>query len=85
VKGLVLELDATPFSYAQIEELKGVLEEARQRGKPIVAYLDRASSSAAYLLACSADKIYVHPAGDLELIGMSAELQFYRGTSISSA
>src|SRR6185436_1841279 len=37
-------------------------------------------SSSAYLLACSADKIYVHPAGGLELIGMSAELQFYRGT-----
>jgi len=80
VKGLVLELDATPFSYAQVEELKGALEEARRRGKPIVAYLDRASSSAAYLLACSADKIYIHPSGDLELIGMSAELQFYRGT-----
>jgi protease IV len=80
VKGLVLHLDATPFSYAQVEELRGVLEGARQRGKPIVAYLDRASSSAAYLLACSADKIFVHPAGGLELIGISAELQFFRGT-----
>lgn len=79
VKGLVLDLDATPFSYAQVEELKGVLEGARQRGKPIVAYLDRASSSSAYLLACSADKIFVHPAGGLELIGISAELQFFRG------
>jgi protease IV len=80
VKGIVLHLDATPFSYAQVEELKGVVEKARQRGKPIVAYLDRASSSGAYLLASSADKIFMHPAGGLELIGISAELQFFRGT-----
>ncbi len=80
VKGIVLHLDATPFSYAQVEELRNVVEEARQRGKPIVAYLDRASSNGAYLLACSADKIFMHPAGNLDLIGISAELQFFRGT-----
>lgn len=80
VRGFVLHLDRTPFSLAQIEELRGLMLEAREAGKPVVAYLDQASSNGAYLLATSADRIYMHPAGDLELIGLSAEMLFLRGT-----
>jgi protease-4 len=80
VQGVVIHLDSTPFSFAQIEELRGSLERARERGKTIVAHLDRASSSQAYLLACGADQIYLHPAADLDLVGLSIELQFLRGT-----
>lgn len=80
VHGLLLHLDATPFSTAQIEELRGAIARARAAGKPVVAYLDRASSNGAYLLAAASDKVYMHPAAQIDLIGLSAEVQYLRGT-----
>ncbi len=80
VRGLVLHLDRAPFSMAQMEELTGLIRRARDRGIPVVAYLNQTASNGAYMLASAADRIYMHPAGDLELIGLSAELQFLRGT-----
>ncbi len=79
VAGILLKLDATPFSMAQIEELRTLMADARAHGKPVVAYLDRASSNSAYLLATSADRVYLHPAGGIDLVGLSAEIQYFRG------
>ena len=80
VRGLVLQLDRTPFSFAQIEELRELIADARARGKTVVAYLDRASSNGAYMLACAADKVLLHPAGELDLVGLSMQQQYLRGT-----
>lgn len=80
LRGVLIHLDATPFSLAQIEELRGSIARLRAAGKPVVAYLDRATSNGAYLLACAADRVYMHPAAEIELIGLSAEIQFFRGS-----
>lgn len=79
VKGVVLELDATPFSMAQLHELKDAIAAIQAAGKPVVAYLDGTASNGSYLLAAGCDRVYLHPAGELDLIGMSAELMFLRG------
>jgi protease-4 len=79
VSGFIVHLDRAPFSLAQVEELRALLQRARDAGKPVAAYLDQASSNSAYLLAAAADRVYLHPAGDLELIGLSAEMMFVRG------
>lgn len=79
VKGILLDVDTLPFSFAQVEELRMSLTRARRNGKPVVVYLDQESSNAAYLLATAADRILLHPAGSLELVGLSAETQFYKG------
>lgn len=79
VEGIFLHLQRTSFSLAQIEELRAQIIEARSQGKSVVAYLDRSTSNAAYLLACAADRVYLHPAADLNVVGLSAELQFYAG------
>jgi len=79
VKGIFIHLQRASFSLAQIEELRTQLTEARSEGKSVVVYLDRSTSNAAYMLACAADKVYLHPAADLNLVGLSAELQFYAG------
>lgn len=79
VKGLFIHLQRSSFSLAQIQELRSQLTTARAQGKSVVVYLDRSTSNAAYMLACAADKVYLHPAADLNLVGLSAELQFYAG------
>lgn len=78
VRGFILDLDAVALSLAQLEEVRALLLEARARDKTVVAYLHRANSNSAYFLASAADKIYLHPAGGLEVIGLSAELTFVR-------
>ncbi|MDP2317280.1 MAG: signal peptide peptidase SppA [Pseudomonadota bacterium] len=79
VRGLLLEIDSAPFSLAQVEEIRGVLREARANGKPVVAYLNGEASNAAYLLATASDRVYLHPAGQLDLVGLGAETQYFRG------
>lgn len=79
VKGLLLEIDSTPFSLAQVQELRGLLKRARANGKPVIAYLGGEASNSAYLLATAADKVYLHPAGQLDLVGIGVETTFLRG------
>jgi protease-4 len=80
VRGLLLEVGDAGFSFAQIEELRGLIADARKNGKPVVAYLSEGASNGAYLLAAACEKVYLHPAGGVDLIGVGAELQFFRGT-----
>jgi protease-4 len=79
VRGLLLQIDVAPFNLAQVEEIRAILKTARENGKPVVAYLGGEASNAAYLLASACDRVYLHPAGQLDLIGLGAEMQFYRG------
>jgi len=79
VRGVVLKLDATPFSYAQMAELQAAVAELQARDKPVIAYLDGSASNGAYMLASGCDRVYMHPAGDLSLIGLSSELMYFKG------
>jgi protease-4 len=79
VRGILVEVDASPFSLAQIEELRGVLKQARENGKPVVGYLNGEASNAGYLLATACDRVYLHPAGQLDLVGLGAENMYFRG------
>jgi protease-4 len=76
-KGIFIHLEQAPFSLAQAEELRAEIATARSQGKSVIIYLDRSTSNAAYFLASAADKVYLHPAANLNLVGLSAELQFY--------
>ena len=80
LQGVLLELDYAPFSFAQVEEIRGRISAMRDAGKRVVVYLNRYPDNRAYFLASAADEILMHPAGDLELIGLSAEMQYFRGT-----
>ena len=79
VTGVLLDLDGAKLSLAQVEELRRIVKSMRNQGKVVVAWLGGAPGNASYMLAAAADKVYMHPAGELELIGLSAELQYYRG------
>ncbi len=79
VRGVLLEVGNIPFSLAQVEEIRDVLREARTNGKPVVAYLNGEASNASYLLATACDRVYLHPAAQLDLVGLGAETQYFRG------
>ena len=79
IKGLLLRIDGLELSMAQVEELRGLVKAVRGSGKPVVAWLGGSTSNGAYLLASACDKVYLHPAGTLDLVGISAEVQYFKG------
>ncbi|MBK9365486.1 MAG: signal peptide peptidase SppA [Deltaproteobacteria bacterium] len=80
VEGLVITVDSVPFSFAQIQELQAAIAAIRAQGKPVVAYIDGAASNSGYALAAACDKVYLHPAGEVDLIGLSAEMNYLQGS-----
>ncbi len=80
VQGIVFHVDQRPASFARVEELRGLAARARAAGKLTVAYLDRDAGNAAYMVAVACDRVYLHPAADLDLKGISLELTYLRGT-----
>ncbi len=78
--GVVLHLKYTPFSMAQVDEIRDRIARMKVEGKKVIVYLDRYPDNRAYFLATAADEVYLHPAGDLELVGLSTEMQYFRGT-----
>ncbi len=80
LRGVLLTLDQAPGSLAQVEELRGAVAAARAAGKPVVAYLRSDAGNGAYYLAAACDKVFLHPAGTLDVIGLASEQQYLRGT-----
>jgi protease-4 len=79
IAGILLRLRGAPMSFAQLEELRGLVGRARARGTPVVAYLEGGGEQAAYFLATACDRVYLHPAAELGLVGLGAEVQYFRG------
>jgi protease IV len=80
VKGVLIDLDASPFSFAQVEEIRGLIGDIRASKRPVVVFLGADEGNAAYYLATAATRVYIHPAASLDLTGVSAEMQYFRST-----
>ena len=64
---------------AQMEELRGLLVEFRQRsGKPIYAY-NETYSQGLYWLSSVADKVYMNPQGSFDWRGLASQSLFFKG------
>ncbi|MEN8008251.1 MAG: signal peptide peptidase SppA [Candidatus Krumholzibacteriota bacterium] len=79
ITGLVLDLRGAAVDWAKVEEIRGAVENFRDTGKPVVAYLD-AGGTRDYALAAVADQVVVSPEANLMVLGISAELAFMRDT-----
>lgn len=79
-RGLVLTLEGTEMSWARWRELRQRVEALEARGKPVVVYLRGSPSNGAFYVASAASRVVLHPAADLNLIGVAASLSTARGT-----
>lgn len=77
IKGIYLNVSYPQTGYAVIEEIREALEDFRSEGKWVVAYSE-AMSESAYYLASAADKVYLHPEGDLEFNGLAVDISFFK-------
>ena len=79
IKGLVFHIHNLSFSLAQLQELRREIEEAKRRGKKVLVYLEGSPGNGEYYFASAASKVYLHPAGSLELTGLQSERMYYKG------
>jgi protease IV len=79
IKGIFLDLSFLDAGIATVEEIRNALIDFRKSGKFVVAFSDNYSQKA-YYLASASDKIYMNPGGTLDLIGLRAEIMFYKKT-----
>jgi protease IV len=77
IKGIVIEAGSVQGGFATIEEIRESLLDFRKSGKWVVAY-NEVFSEGAYYLASAADKIYIHPEGEVEFNGLTFEAAFFK-------
>ena len=75
---LALVIEEPQINLAQIEELTRALRAFQAKGKKVFCYMDSANN-ATYALAAAADHITLAETSELEIVGLHAELLFFRG------
>jgi protease-4 len=77
IKGISIETDDLNAGLTQIDDLRNAIEDFKKSGKFVYAYGNGVSQSA-YYLGSVADQYYLHPAGGIELKGLSTEVTFFK-------
>ncbi|HEY0967168.1 MAG TPA: signal peptide peptidase SppA [Opitutaceae bacterium] len=82
IAGILLVGEMTPSGYgsgfAALKELRQALVDFRASGKPVMAYLENATTLE-YYLASAADEIVLDPYGMIAMPGLASEPMFYAG------
>lgn len=76
--GVVVLFDGVGGGWAQLQEIRSELGAIRRTGKKVFAYMV-SGTSRDYYVASVADRIYLDPAGGIQLIGMAGHAFYFRG------
>ena len=77
IKGISILNDVSDLGIAQTKALRDQLEDFKKSGKFFYSY-GNTYSQKDYYLNSVANAIYIHPIGELEFKGLSAEIMFYK-------
>lgn len=77
IKGIYLEMGISMGSFATLEEIRNELIAFKKSKKFIVAYGELVDQKS-YYLSSVADKIYINPAGELILNGLSSSVPYLK-------
>ncbi|GAB4251358.1 MAG: signal peptide peptidase SppA [Vicingaceae bacterium] len=77
IKGIFLDLSIINAGMSTIEEIRNALEDFKASKKFILCYSE-VYTQRTYYLASVADKIYLNPAGLMELRGLATQLMFFK-------
>ena len=84
VKGLYVQLGQDALALATAQEIRDAIAAFRAKGKFALAFTESfgefGSGTRPYYLATAFDQIWVQPLGSIGLIGLRAEVPFFRGT-----
>ncbi|MFQ5741878.1 MAG: signal peptide peptidase SppA [Acidobacteriota bacterium] len=74
---LILVVQKMTVDWSQIEEIHRELDLLHQAGKQSLVLLEEAGNKS-YYLACGAQRVFLTPCANLELVGLRAELLFFK-------
>ena len=77
VQALMLVLKNVSVGWGEIQEIHQELERFHEAGKRSLAYLEIADNKN-YYLACGAQQVYVPPSATVDLVGLRAEMFFFK-------
>jgi protease-4 len=78
IKGIYLNADVSPNSYASLEEIRNALIKFKKSGKFIISYAEIMDEHSYYVASIS-DKIYLNPSGEILLNGFSQQVFYIKG------
>ncbi|CAN5185621.1 signal peptide peptidase SppA [soil metagenome] len=79
IAGLLLQIDEPAVGFGKLNEIKEAISTFKKTGKKVFVYAEEFSAKG-YLLALGADGIYIPESGGIMLVGMRAEVTFYKNT-----
>ena len=78
IDGALMFVSSPTVGISQIEELTRAIKRFQARGKKVWCFLDHAGNGA-YALASAADHISLTENGSLDVIGLNAQLMYFKG------
>ncbi len=78
VSGIILRLQNPQMGFSTAQELKLALDDFRARGKKIFVYAPNLNLTN-YYLVCNADKIIIHPVGEVAILGITTQATLMKG------
>ncbi|MCC6713343.1 MAG: signal peptide peptidase SppA [Candidatus Dadabacteria bacterium] len=79
IRGVILRIKTLNIGIGRANSIRGHLAELKAAGKKIIVYLEDCGN-VEYLPASIGDKIYVSPWATLNLVGLAAEVSFFKDT-----
>ncbi|MCD4702028.1 MAG: signal peptide peptidase SppA [Candidatus Aegiribacteria sp.] len=77
VSGVIVDIERSAGSPAQVEEIRNLLQRIRESGKKVYFYVEYISNGGYYLASCGSS-IWIHPCGEISFIGLASETFFLR-------
>jgi protease-4 len=79
ISAVFLQLDDPQLGFGKLNELKAAIRDVKAAKKKVFAYAEEFSAKA-YLIAAECDHVGVPESGGVVLVGLRAELTFYKNT-----
>ncbi len=77
IQAIVIQSGSVGAGLSTIKEIRDALKVFMESGKKVIAFADGYTQTG-YYLASVADKVYLHPEGDMELKGIGANVMFFK-------
>ena len=77
ISAIYLDLSTISTDFANLQSIRGALEDFAESGKPIYAWAE-SYDLATYYLASTATKIFMRELGGLEITGIASQSMFYK-------
>ncbi|WP_104986461.1 S49 family peptidase [Sorangium cellulosum] len=78
-KGFLVRLGTARLAFARAHELGRIFGDVRKAGRPVVCHADEYNNATMLLAAAGCSKLWLSPAGQVDTVGIAAQLVFAKG------